>query len=351
MRVPLHEAHAALGARFVDFAGFEMPVQYSSIIEEHHAVRSAVGVFDVSHMSNVWVVGRDAEALVSRVMGSDPAPLPVGRGSYTVMTRDDGSIIDDVIYYKFAPDLFHVVPNAGRNQDVVTWMQEQASGDVDLEDVSREYCILAVQGPGAPDVLRSAAPAAAGLKRFRVEPVEGDPRNGFVSGTGYTGERGGEVVLPNDAALAMFEKVLAQGAKPVGLGARDTLRLEKGFCLASHEFEGGRTPLEAGLEWTLSWEHDFIGRDALLAKKKAGSHEALVGLRLTEKGVPRQGHDVVDASGSRVGRVTSGTLSPTLNEGIALAYVAPTHSQPGLELGIQVRGRRLGARIAKLPFV
>jgi aminomethyltransferase len=354
MRVPLHELHAGLGARFVEFAGFEMPVQYAGILEEHAAVRQRAGLFDVSHMSNLWVRGPGATKLLSDTVGSNPARVPVGRASYTVAMRDDGSIIDDLIYYKFSEEEYHVVPNAGMNQILTSWLTAHAPRDVAVEDASREYCIFALQGPRARDILRHVLPEAADVKRFQFHELRFGKRKGFVSGTGYTGEDGVEVVAPNAEGVELFPRLLKagkpEGLQSVGLGARDTLRLEKGYCLASHEFAGGRTPLEAGLAWTLHWDHEFVGRPALEEQKRSGAYDRLVGLKVEGQGIPRQGYPVLQ-NGSPVGTVTSGTLSPTLHQGIALAYVPPASAGEATELAVDVRGRSVGARVTKLPFV
>lgn len=354
MQVPLHALHAELGARFVEFAGFDMPVQYSSILEEHAAVRNAAGLFDVSHMSNIWVRGKGAQNLISAVACTNPERIKVGRGSYTTAPREDGTIIDDLIYYKFGDEEFHVVPNAGMNKILTSWLIAHAGSDVTVDDVSREYCIFALQGPKVRDILATAYPEAAGVKKFGFQELRYGKRKGFVSGTGYTGEDGVEFVVPNEEGPKLFRTLLeagkTHGLKAVGLGARDTLRLEKGYCLASHEFAGGRTPLEAGLEWTVHWDHEFVGKAALEAQKRADDYARLVGLEALERGIPRQGCQIY-RDGAQAGIVTSGTLSPTLNKGIALGYVGKREAAPGTDLAIDVRGRALPARVVKLPFL
>lgn len=353
MRVPLHDAHARLGARFVEFAGFEMPVQYSSILEEHAAVRQRAGLFDVSHMSNLWIRGAGAKKLLSETVCTNPEKIKVGRASYTTALREDGTIIDDLIYYKFSEDEFHVVPNAGMNHTLTSWFTAHAGPNVTVEDVSREYCIFALQGPKTREILRRAAPDAVEVKKFGFVERKYGRRKGFVSGTGYTGEDGVEFVVPNEDAVHLFESLLKAGGadlKPVGLGARDTLRLEKGYCLAGHEFAGGRTPLEAGLEWTVHWDHDFEGKAELESQKSKDDFDRLVGLLCEDRGIPRQDFPIM-MDHRAVGKVTSGTLSPTLNQGIALGYVPKSESAVGTQLAVDVRGRPLRARVAKLPFL
>lgn len=354
MRVPLHEVHKAAGARFTEFAGFEMPLQFESILSEHEAVRSAAGLFDVSHMSNLWLEGDDAEALLAWTMASNPGKVKVGRAQYTVACREDGTIIDDLIFWRLPDGRFHVVPNAGMNQTFVDWFGRHAEGDVRVLDMSRELCIVALQGPKARTILRAAHPEVADVPKFGLQEMEFATGHGFVSGTGYTGEDGVEFVVPNASAASCWRHLMSvgkdDGLKPCGLGARDTLRLEKGFCLAPNEFKGGRSPLEAELGWLIHWDHDFVGKEALEAQKAAGDHERLVGLRATGRGIPREGCDVT-AGGKTVGVVTSGTMSPTLRTGIALAYVRPDAAEPGSDVTVDVRGRHVPAEVVKPPFV
>jgi aminomethyltransferase len=355
MRVPLHDRHAELGARFVEFAGFEMPVMYAGILEEHEAVRTRAGVFDVSHMSNLWIRGPHATDLLLKTVGTNATRIKEGRASYTVAMRDDGTIIDDLIYYKWGPDEYHVVPNAGMNKVLTSWFQAHANPDTIVEDVSREYCILALQGPKAREIASRVLPAAAAeTKKFQFTELKVGKRKGFVSGTGYTGEDGVEIVVPNDEGKRIFDEIIEKGKplglQPIGLGARDTLRLEKGYCLAGHEFAGGRTPLEAGLEWVLHYDHDFVGKPALEAQKRDGTFERLVGLRMEDRLIPRQGYPIL-AEGVKAGVVTSGTMSPTLKSGIALGYVPQPLAAIGSRLAVEVRGTAAPATVTKLPFL
>ena len=354
LRTPLYDAHLKSSARMVEFAGFDMPVQYSGILEEHAAVRSKAGLFDVSHMSNVWIRGKGAKTLLSETVATNPDRIQPGRASYTTAMREDGTIIDDLIYYKFSDDEFHVVPNAGMNKIITSWLTAHAGRDVTVEDASREYCILALQGPKAREILRHVLPEAAAVKKFAFHELKFGKIKGFVSGTGYTGEDGVELVVPNAEAIQLFPRLLKEGKRdglvPVGLGARDTLRLEKGYCLASHEFAGGRSPLEAGLAWTVHWDHDFVGKAALECQKDADSYERLVGLTLKDAGIPRQGFPVLQ-NGAAVGAVTSGTMSPTLHKGIALAYVAKTVAASGTGVDVDIRGRRAAAQVTPTPFL
>lgn len=348
LRTALHPLHAAAGATFVEFAGYEMPVHYGSIKEEHAAVRTSVGLFDVSHMSNLWVSGPHAAAALARVTPTQPEAVPVGKGKYTVVLNPDGTILDDAFYFRSEPERFFVIPNAGRNVAVAEALR--ANGKAPVEDVTQQWGILALQGPKAKEVLAAASPSAP--PRFHhIAPMEVAGVACLVSGTGYTGEKGVELYVPAAHAATVWNRLMEaggpQGIRPIGLGARDTLRLEKGYCLAGNEFAGGRTPLEAGLEWTMDWAGDFLGKARLERQKAEGGHPRLVGLR-QERGIPRHGYPI-QRGGAPIGEVTSGTLSPTLNVGIALGYV--TGAGVGDAVDIEVRGRPQPAAIVKTPFV
>lgn len=357
MRGPLHDLHERLGARFVPFAGFDMPVMYSSIKEEHARVRDAVGLFDVSHMSNLLIQGDGAEALLQRCTPSLPEKLKQGRGVYTCITADDGTILDDTIYTRDG-DGFRMVPNAGMNELIANHLKKHAAdvdGAVEVIDESRDTAILALQGPRAPDTLARATDEVPPTPRFATHgrQIEGVPVR--VATTGYTGESGFEVFCPADSAPAVFEALLEEGAEhgilPIGLGARDTLRLEMAYALAGHEFKGGRTPLEAGLGWTVKWDHNFVGKEVLVAQKESGHYDRLVGLKITGRGIPREEYPVLDTTGAAIGTVTSGTLSPTLGYGIALAYVPAVHAAVGTSLAVEVRGKPVAAEVVKTPFL
>ena len=357
-RVPLHPVHERLGARFVTFSGHDMPVLYSSIQEEHARVRQAAGLFDVSHMGNLRIEGKGAAALLSSVTVADITALPEGKGIYTVLPDDNGHIIDDTIIYRTAPEDYYMVPNAGMHERIAEILERRArriEDDVVLQDVTRSTCILALQGPKAPDVLQAAGAEVAAEPRFRVHEAELHGAPLIATTTGYTGETGYELFVHNDHAKNVFEALLEAGTShglvPAGLGARDTLRIEMAYALAGHEFQGGRTPLEAKLAWTIHWDHDFVGREALLALKEEGGYDRLVGLEMTGRGIPREGHRVLDPAGKRIGIVTSGTQSPTLGKAIGLAYVAPDHAKPGTTVAVEVRGKAIEARVVKTPFL
>jgi aminomethyltransferase len=350
LRTPLYDAHAALGATFVEFAGYDMPVHYGSIKDEHATVRSAAGLFDVSHMSNLWVTGPHAAAALAKVTPSDPAKVPLGKGKYTVVLREDGTILDDTFYFKVAEDKFYVIPNAGRNTAVAEQVA-QHTPQAKVQDVTKEWAILALQGPKARDILAAASPSPA-PKFHHLVNMELAGIFCMVSGTGYTGEKGVELYVPAHGARRVWDHLLSvggpHGLKPIGLGARDTLRLEKGYCLAGNEFEGGRTPIEANLEWCMDWSGDFLGKHRLLQQKDDPTTDRLVGL-VMEKGIPRHGYRI-ERTGTDAGIVTSGTLSPTLGKGIALGYVRGG-AEPGEAFEVLVREKPFPATVAKTPFV
>ena len=335
-----------------------MPIQFSSIKEEHLTVRKAVGLFDVSHMSNLWITGPDAEKLISLTTVEDVSRIGDGLSQYTEILRDDGTVIDDTIFMHLG-EKYMMIPNAGMAETVTTWLQEQAAKyhlDATVQNVSREYVILAIQGPKSRDTLQKLTDVDLTTVKFfgcRYAKVAGV--NCILSHTGYTGELGFELeITPPEQGRDVFQKIVEAGEefgiKPIGLGARDTLRLEKYFILAGNEFEGGRTPLEATLSWTIRWDHEFIGKEALLKQKEQGGYERLTCLDCIEKGIPRHGCEIHHEN-KKVGIVTSGTLSPCLNHGIAMGYVQSDLREPGTILEIIVRGKPIKAKVIKPPFV
>jgi aminomethyltransferase len=351
-RTELHPVHEDLGAKFTEFSGYEMPVQFSSIIEEHEAVREDAGLFDVSHMGNLWIEEGEAVEALSAALTCDASEIEEGGSKYAAILREDGTIVDDLFVFHTAHG-WHVVPNAGVDDEVAGLVEDR--GPADVEVATDETAILALQGPNAVDVLeRCLGEAYEDLSVFHNRPHDDLGDRAFVSRTGYTGEDGFELVFPQrkgpEAFRALLEAGESRGLLPAGLGARDTLRLEAGFNLASHEFAGGRTPLEARMKRFVDWDHDFVGRDALEGQREADDHDRLVGIHLEERGVPRQGNPVL-VDGEEVGEVTSGTMSPTLDQGVALAYVPPDHSKVDTEVAVSIRGEPTPARVASLPFV
>ena len=355
-KTPLHGAHLELGGKMVPFAGFEMPVQYATgITAEHRAVREAAGLFDVSHMGEFDVRGPDAEALIQRVTVNDVSKTVPGQAQYSAMTLEDGGIIDDLIVYRF-PDRFMLVVNASNREKDWNWILGRAEGlDVELKDVSDEVALLALQGPAAREILRPLAEPdvdEVGYYRFVEGTVAGVPT--VISGTGYTGEDGFELYLPADRAREVWDRLLEAGRDdgliPAGLGARDSLRLEVGYALYGNDLDEEHTPLESGLGWITKLDKgDFVGREALAAQKERGVERRLVGLRLTARGFPRPGYPIV-ADGREVGTVTSGTLSPTLGEGIAMGFVETAHAAAGSEVAVEIRGHDVPAVVQRPPF-
>jgi aminomethyltransferase len=345
-RTPLHDRHVAAGARLVPFAGWEMPVQYAGIREEHMAVRERAGIFDVSHMGEVETTGPDAEAFLQRVLSNDVSRLAVGGAQYSVLCRADGGVLDDLFTYRLADDRYLTVTNASNHERDLEWMRRHAQGfDVRLQDRLDDYAMLAVQGPAARELVAGLADGEL-PGRFRTAEltVAGAP-GVLVCGTGYTGEDGVELLLAPEHAGAVWDAVVAGGAAPTGLGARDTLRLEVCFHLYGNDLMEERGPIEAGLGWCCKEETGFIGSDAVRAVREAGPRETLVPFAMTGPGIARQGNPVAGG-----GEVTSGTMSPCLGIGIGMAYVPADRAEPGTPLEIDVRGKARAAEVRTKPL-
>jgi aminomethyltransferase len=345
-RTPLHDRHAAAGARLVPFAGWEMPVQYAGIRQEHAVVRERVGVFDVSHMGEVETTGPGAEAFLQHVLSNDVAKIAPDGAQYSVLCREDGGVLDDLFTYRLGPERFLTVTNASNHERDLAWMRSHAHGfDVELHDRLEGYAMLAVQGPEARALVARLADGELPA-RFRTATltVAGAP-GVLVCGTGYTGEDGVELLLAPEHAGAVWDELLAGGADPVGLGARDTLRLEVCFHLYGNDLMESRGPIEAGLGWCCKEDTGFIGADAVRAAREGGTAETLVPFVLTGPGIARQGNPVLGG-----GEVTSGTLSPSLDVGIGMAYLPVERSEPGTAIEIDVRGRTRAAEVRKKPL-
>ncbi len=355
-RTPLADRHVALGGRMVPFAGWEMPVQYTGIMDEHKTVRSAAGLFDIAHMGVVEVAGPGSARTLDWLTTNDVGKLEVGRAHYSLLCRDDGGILDDLIIYRAGAELFWVVVNASNRSKDFEWMASHvpAGGARPIE--RGDLALLALQGPKAAEVLARVSDAKLeSLPYFGVADATVAGQAMRIARTGYTGEDGFELFSSAAAVGALWDALLAAGAdlgiKPVGLGARDTLRLEMGYALYGNELSESTLPLEAGLGWVVKpAKGDFVGRGAIEAARARGAARKLVGLELTERGVPRHGYPIV-ANGTVVGEVTSGTSSPSLGKGVAMGYVDVAHAALGSELGIDVRGKALAARVVKPPFV
>jgi aminomethyltransferase len=354
-----YRLHLEAGGKLIDFAGFEMPVQYTGILEEHKSVRTAVGVFDVSHMGEFIVSGPDAPALIQRVTTNDVSKLTYGKAQYSAMCYPDGGIVDDLLVYHLG-DTFMLVVNASNIEKDFDWISSHATGlDVQLKNQSAEVSLLAVQGPRSAATLHKLT--AVDLDKIPYYGFVRDKLSGvdmIISRTGYTGETGYELYFPADVAIgekvwkAIFEAGKEFGIQPIGLGARDTLRLEMGFCLYGNDIDKTTNPLEAGLGWITKLEKgEFIASDVLKKVKSQGVARKLVAFTLEgERAIPRHGFEVF-AAGCQVGRVTSGSISPTLDLPIGLAYVSAAYAAPDTPLEISVRGRMVPARVTKIPFL
>ncbi|MEX1274925.1 MAG: glycine cleavage system aminomethyltransferase GcvT [Bacteroidota bacterium] len=355
-RTPFYELHAALGAKLVEFGGFEMPVQYTGIMDEHLAVRNNVGVFDVSHMGEFIVQGKDALAYLQKVTVNDVAKLSEGRIQYSAMCYENGGIVDDLLVYHRG-DSYMLVVNASNIGKDFAWLQSQLEGEVELTDRSDSFSLLAVQGPKSLALLRKLTAmdlSALEYYHFTTGTLAGVEM--LLSRTGYTGELGFELYFDSDLETgrrvwqALFDAGKEFGIKPIGLGARDTLRLEMGFCLYGNDIDQTTHPLEAGLGWiTKLNKGNFNGRPVMLKAKEAGLKRNLVGFTLSEKAIARHGYELA-ANGTSIGLVTSGTFSPSLERAIGMGYVAAEHSHAGSEIAVVIRGKSVPATVVKIPF-
>jgi aminomethyltransferase len=352
---PLYDEHVAAGARLVEFSGWEMPLHYGSQLDEHHAVRQSAGVFDVSHMTVLDVRGSTARSWLQGMVANDVAKLAMaGRALYTCMLNEEGGVIDDLIIYYMADEWYRVVLNAGTHGKDMAWLRRHAKAVPGLELAERpELAMLAVQGPRAMHVVETLLPAPQADTVSRLAPFQAcEVGDIFIGRTGYTGEDGVEIILPAGDAPGMWRRLLAAGVRPIGLGARDTLRLEAGMALYGQDMDESVTPLECGLGWTVAWQpltRDFVGRAALDRQKQQGVTRRMVGLLLTDRGVLRP-HMKVRCGDTGEGEICSGSFSPTLGRSIALARV-PAEVRTGDLCEIEIRGRWLTAQVVKYPFV
>lgn len=344
-RSPLHELSAELGARFTEFGGWEMPVRYRSVLEEHRAVRDGAGMFDVSHLGRFRLTGSGAHVALQRLLSNDIDGIEPGRCQYTLMLNPEGGIVDDLIVWWTGGDVYLVMPNASNHHRVMEAFASEEGCAV--SDLQSSTVMLAVQGPGAPTILEEVIGVAPG--RFRTSEVEWDGERITLAGTGYTGEPGGELLAPPRAGTSLARAVVDAGAAPCGLGARDTLRLEAGLPLWGEDIDETTTPLEAGLGFAVSWDHDFVGVARLREQSEQGVARRLTGFRMEERGIPRHGHRMRTADGGE-GTVTSGNLSPLAEVGVGLGYLSPPATAPGTPMEVEIRGRWLAARTALPPF-
>lgn len=355
--LPLNDLHIKLGGKMVPFAGFNMPVRYSSDIEEHMTVRNGVGVFDVSHMGEFTLKGPHALDLLQRVTSNDVSKLGVGQAQYSCLPNETGGIVDDLIIYKIKDNDYMVVVNASNIEKDWNWISRFNTQGVEMQNISEDICLFAVQGPKAKQTLQKLTSidlSAIKYYHFAIGEFAGVD-NVILSNTGYTGAGGFEVYVHRQHAEKVWHAIFDAGKefdiKPIGLGARDTLRLEMGFCLYGNDIDDTTSPIEAGLGWITKFTKEFTNSANLKKQKEEGVSRKLVGFKMVDRGIPRHDYPIKDASGNVIGKVTSGTQSPVLGIGIGLGYVTTPNAQPGSEIFIDVRGRALKAVVSKLPLI
>jgi aminomethyltransferase len=369
-RTPLFAAHQRLGGKLIEFGGWEMPVQYSSIVDEHLAVRKAAGIFDISHMGEICVSGPSAAAFLNRALTNDIRKLAVGQGQYTLMCNERGGVIDDLYAYRLTDEEYLLIVNASRIDADWDWLQEQyeagsVSGEIRIKNASEEFGAVAIQGPRTVDFINDVVPGGSiggtfvnqvtDLKKNELGAFVFDAATIYVARTGYTGEDGFEIIAPAENIEAVWTRALAVGHKgclqPAGLGARDTLRTEVCYPLYGHELDENTTPIEAGVGFFVSLDKgDFVGRGVLAEQKANGTKKKLVAFRMTEKSAPPRPHYPIWIDGAAVGEVVSGTQGPSLNAGIGLGYVPSSSAKPGNKLEIEIRGKRAQAEVVPKPI-
>jgi len=348
--------HEALGAKMVPFAGYNMPVQYEGVNIEHETVRNGVGVFDVSHMGEFLIEGPNALALIQKVTSNDASKLSVGKAQYSCLPNDNGGIVDDLIVYKVKEETYLLVVNASNIEKDWNWIQSKNDVGAEMKDISENYSLLAIQGPKAVEAMQSLSSHDLSEIKF-YNFIVGDfagIEHVIISATGYTGSGGFEIYCKNSEVKQVWDKVFEAGAdygiKPIGLAARDTLRLEMGYCLYGNDIDDTTSPIEAGLGWITKFTKDFTNCEALEDQKRRGPERKLVAFELDERGIPRHGYDIVDGNGNKIGEVTSGTMSPSLGIGIGLGYVPMVFTDIGSKINIQIRKNAVPATVVKLPF-
>ncbi len=352
----LTHIHENLGAKMVPFAGYNMPVQYEGVNIEHETVRNGVGVFDVSHMGEFVVSGPNALALIQKTCSNDASKLFDGKAQYSCMPNDTGGIVDDLIIYRLQEDKYVLVVNASNIEKDWDWLQAHNDVGAELTDVSERFSLLAIQGPKAAQAMQSLTSVdLEAMKYYTVQVADfAGVENVMISATGYTGSGGFEIYVRNEDVEQVWHQVFeagkSEGIKPIGLAARDTLRLEMGFCLYGNDINDHTSPLEAGLGWITKFSKEFTNSEALKKQKEQGTERKLVAFELNERGIPRQGYDIVDSQGKKIGEVTSGTMSPSLKKGIGLGYVPTVLAEIGSHIHVQIRKNAVSASVVKLPF-
>jgi len=356
---PFTKFHIERGAKMLPFAGYNMPIEYSGIKDEHLTVRNNVGVFDVSHMGEIWVKGSQALNFLQKVTTNDVSKLVIGKTQYSCLPNGKGGIVDDLLVYFFEPNKYLLVVNASNTEKDYNWLVSQNSEGVEIENASDNIAQLAIQGPKAIATLQkltSVDLSSIGYYSFNVGEFAGIP-NVIISATGYTGAGGFELYFYNEYAEKIWNAVFEAGAefgiKPIGLGARDTLRLEMGFCLYGNDIDDTTSPIEAGLGWITKFVDgkEFIDKPVLLNQKEQGAEKSLRGFKMIDRGIPRHGYEIVDANENTLGVVTSGTMSPVLGYGIGMGYIQKSHSKIGTEIFIKIRNKLLKAEVIKFPFI
>ncbi len=352
----LTEKHIALGAKMVPFAGYNMPVTYEGINAEHATVRNGVGVFDVSHMGEFILKGENALDLIQRVTSNDASKLHDGKVQYSCLPNKDGGIVDDLLVYRIDDKTYMLVVNASNIEKDWNWIEQFNTNGVEMHNISDQTSLLAIQGPKAADALQSLTDVNLAAMEYYtfVKGTFAGIENVVISATGYTGAGGFEIYFENQYANqiwdAIFEAGQAQNIKPIGLGARDTLRLEMGFCLYGNDIDDTTSPIEAGLGWITKFSKPFTNSEALQAQKEAGIQKKLVGFEMIDRGIPRHDYEIVDAEGNAIGRVTSGTQAPSLQKAIGMGYVAKDFAKEGTEVFISIRNTPIKAKVVKFPF-
>jgi len=352
----LTEKHIALGAKMVPFAGYNMPVTYEGINAEHATVRNGVGVFDVSHMGEFILKGENALDLIQRVTSNDAAKLYNGKVQYSCLPNQDGGIVDDLLVYKIDDKTYMLVVNASNIEKDWNWIQQFNSKDVEMHNISDQTSLLAIQGPKAADALQTLTDVdLASMEYYTfVKGTFAGIDNVVISATGYTGAGGFEIYFENQYADQIWDAIFKAGApyniQPIGLGARDTLRLEMGFCLYGNDIDDTTSPIEAGLGWITKFSKSFTNSEALLAQKEAGIQRKLVGFEMIDRGIPRHDYEIADAEGNIIGKVTSGTQAPSLQKAIGMGYIAKDFTKEGTEVFILIRNTPIKAKVVKFPF-
>ena len=354
--IALHSIHEALNAKMVPFAGYIMPVQYEGVTLEHQTVREGVGVFDVSHMGEFVIEGPMALELIQKVSSNDASKLTIGKAQYSCLPNDLGGIVDDLIIYKLKEDSYLLVVNASNIDKDWDWIVSKNSMGAKMKNSSEDYSLLAIQGPKAVDAMQSLSSvdlSSINFYNFTISDFAG-VKDVIISATGYTGSGGFEIYCKNSDAKQIWERVFEAGKsyeiKPIGLAARDTLRLEMGYCLYGNDINDETSPIEAGLRWVTKFTKTFTNSEALELQKQNGTERRLVGFELLERGIPRKDYRIEDTEGNEIGIVTSGTMAPSLGKGIGLGYVLSDHKAIGTDIRIAIRKHKVAAKIVKLPF-